>query len=336
MNLLTVLLISLVGAEAQGPVLGIDGTRFTLDGTPRFLLGCSYYGALGMDDPGAIEEDLRGLGELGFNWIRVWVTWDFDENNVSAVTAEGAVRPLYMERLKQLCRLAGKHGFVVDVTVSRGKDPFPATQPPHLAAMRTLAEELKPWRNVYFDVGNERDVRDARYVSSEEVGELITAVKAIDPERICTASSVPRPDNIEKFLSVAKMDFVAPHLARHPKAPKQTAGQVRALLEAMQGASRTVPVLLQEPFRRGYQDNWQPVAEDFMTDLKGALDGGAAGWCFHNGATRGTADQRPRRSFDMRPREGSLIGQLDEEEGHFLEELRVLQPRLAAWPGETR
>ena len=31
----------------RATVLGIDGTRFTLNGKPTFLLGISYYGALG-------------------------------------------------------------------------------------------------------------------------------------------------------------------------------------------------------------------------------------------------------------------------------------------------
>jgi hypothetical protein len=33
-------------------------------------------------------------------------------------------------------------------------------------------------------------------------------------------------------------------------------------------------------------------------------------------------DQRPRRSFDMRPEEGRLFDQLDEVEREFMEELK--------------
>lgn len=38
-----------------GRDLGIDGSRFTIDGTPTFLLGLSYYGGLG-----ASEEFIKG------------------------------------------------------------------------------------------------------------------------------------------------------------------------------------------------------------------------------------------------------------------------------------
>ena len=48
-----------------------DG-QFTLDGRPAFLLGCSYYGALAMDDAAAIQADLDDVQRIGFNWIRVW------------------------------------------------------------------------------------------------------------------------------------------------------------------------------------------------------------------------------------------------------------------------
>jgi len=85
----------------------------------------------------------------------------------------------------------------------------------------------------------------------------------------------------------------------------------------MEELGRSVPVHYQEPFRRGYA-KWQPAAEDFAADLKAARAGGAAGWCFHNGGTRGEKDGRPRRSFDLR--DGSLFDQLDTEERKFVEQ----------------
>ena len=74
---------------------------------------------------------------------------------------------------------------------------------------------------------------------------------------------------------------------------------------------RPVPVHYQEPFRRGY-GRWEPSSADFLADLRGAVAGGAAGWCLHNGSSRGAAEGRPRRSFDLRARR--LFDQLDAEE----------------------
>ena len=295
-----------------------------LDGKAAFLQGASYYGALGIEDPSYIEQDLADLGKLGFNWIRVWATWDFDEHDVSAVAPDGSIRQPYMERLEHLCEAAGQRGMILDVTVTRGKGPrFPSTLQEHKAVITTLAERLTRFRNVYFDVGNERNVRDPRHVPMEEVGELIDAVKRIDPQRLCTASQGGdiSAEGVVAYIGAGKVDFLCPHRPRDAESPGRTAGRTREYLESMKSASRVVPVHYQEAFRRDYGD-WAPVAADFLTDLRGAREGGAAGWCFHNGASRGSADKRPRRSFDMRPAEGRLFSQLDAEERAFLALLR--------------
>jgi hypothetical protein len=70
-------------------------------------------------------------------------------------------------------------------------------------------------------------------------------------------------------------------------------------------------MLYQEPFRRGY-GKWEPNAADFLTDLAGAVSGGAAGWCFHNGSERQRSGPGRDRSFDLSARR--LFEQLDSEE----------------------
>jgi hypothetical protein len=86
---------------------------------------------------------------------------------------------------------------------------------------------------------------------------------------------------------------------------------------------RVVPVHHQEPFRRGY-GNWEPSAEDFLTDLRGAVAGGAAGWCFHNGSQRKAPGQKPRRSFDLRERR--LFEQLDPVERELVAKAKSCLP----------
>jgi molybdopterin synthase catalytic subunit len=58
-------------------------------------------------------------------------------------------------------------------------------------------------------------------------------------------------------------------------------------------------------------------AADFLMDLRGAIEGGAAGWCFHNGSQRDAPQGRPRRSFDLGDQR--LFEQLDPEERKFIE-----------------
>jgi len=68
--------------------LGVNGSRFTLNGKTEFLLGISYYGALGASDK-IVNRDLATIRQKGFNWIRVWATWDAYENDISAVDGSG-------------------------------------------------------------------------------------------------------------------------------------------------------------------------------------------------------------------------------------------------------
>ena len=85
-----------MAAQAGDTRLGIKGADFTLNDQPTFLLGISYYGALGAGDE-TIRQDLDDMQRRGFNWIRVWATWGTFDNEVSAVDAEGHAREPYLQ-----------------------------------------------------------------------------------------------------------------------------------------------------------------------------------------------------------------------------------------------
>jgi hypothetical protein len=302
--------------------LGIDGNQFTLNGTPAFLLGFSYYGALGASEA-VVRRDLGDFQERGFNWLRVWATWDAYGEDVSAVDAAGQPREPYLGRLKWLVAECDRRGMVVDVTLTRGEGATRGRirdMDSHRRAVATIVEALRPYRNWYLDLANERDVRDARFVSTAELKQLRARVRELDPKRLLTASfgghDLSEAD-IRKAIEEVGVDFLAPHRPRHPGSPAETERETRRVIEGMRELGTVVPVHHQEPFRRGYT-SWQPTAEDFLTDLRGAIAGGAAGWCFHNGSQRGAPDEQPRRSFDLR--EKRLWDQLDAEERKLVNE----------------
>jgi hypothetical protein len=110
-------------------------------------------------------------------------------------------------------------------------------------------------------------------------------------------------------------DFLSVHRHRNPKSPAQIETRTRDLLVFAEMSGRPAPVHHQEPFRGGY-GGWEPTADDFLADFRGAIAGGAAGWCFHNGSQRAAPENRPRRSFDLRQR--FLFEQLDSEELKFV------------------
>lgn len=307
--------------KAPATRLGVKGTTFTLNGEPTFLLGISYYGGLGASDE-TIKRDLADVKKHGFNWIRVWATWAAFENDVSAVDADGKPREEHLKKLRWLVAECDRQGIVVDVTLSRGNGvtgtPRLQNREAHRRAVETIVGALKEHRNWYLDLGNERSVKDKRFVSIEDLKDLRELARKLAPDLLVTASHHGvdlTKDDVRDYIQTARLDFLSPHRPRNANSPKQTEGKTKEFLGRMKDLGREVPVHYQEPFRRGY-GKWTPKAEDYVTDLKGARAGGAAGWCFHNGDERAAKDGKPRRSFDLR--EKRLFEQLDEEETRVL------------------
>lgn len=293
-------------------VLGVQESLFTVNKKPTFLLGVSYYGALGAPRE-FIERDLQDICRARFRWIRVWATWNAFGYNVSAVDEQGNPREPFMSTLRWLVERCDRLGLIVDITLTRGNPPLPGDLRSHKQAVVSLTDALKSLRNWYIDLANERNVRDSRFVSFDELRTLRETLARIDPQRLVTASEggdIDR-DSLRAYLRNVQVSFVCPHRPRDAQSPRQTEAKTREYLQWMKEEGQMVPLHYQEPFRRGY-GQWQPVAEDFLTDLRSAREGGAAGWCFHNGDQRDQTDGRPRRSFDMR--EKRLWEQLDDEE----------------------
>jgi hypothetical protein len=240
-----------------------------------------------------------------------------------------------LKRLERLVAACDEQGVVVDVTLSRGNGSTgPArlqTLEAHRRAVETLVTALKAHRNWYLDLANERNVKDKRFTSFADLKELRELVHKLDPQRLVTAShagDVSRAD-LGEYLQTVRVDFLSPHRPRTADSAGQTEARSREYLAWMKELGREVPLHYQEPFRRDF-GKWQPRAEDYVTDLKGALAGGAAGWCWHNGDNRAAKDGQPRRSFDLR--EKRLLAQLDEEEGRALPLLSKVMAEAARDP----
>jgi hypothetical protein len=322
------------GASATS--LTVEGAHFVVNGKPCFLLGISYYGGLGASED-SIRKDLDEAQRYGFNWLRVWATWSAFGSDVSAVGTNGGPREPFLGKLKWLVAECDRCGLVVDITLNRGKEsrssPAGGWVPDlasHQRAVETLVTALKPQRNWYMDLANEHDVRDARYVPTAELKALRDLVRRLDPARLVTASfgghDLDEQEMRESFE--IGLDFLTPHRPRTADSPRQTEGQTRSALTAMDRLGHPAPVHYQEPFRRGY-GGWQPAAADYLIDLRGAVAGGAAGWCLHNGAQNGAPSSQPRRSFDLRTKR--LFDQLDSEELKVVAEVNRL--RTAEGPG---
>ncbi len=311
-------LLCTVSSSALAVTLGIsaDGRFFTIEGVPTYLNGVSYYGAQSITTASYVTSDLNDMVADGFNWIRVWGHWATPNGeDVSVLTDNGTVREPYMTRLKTLITECNARGIIVDVSLNRDANNTwvgATTLAQHLACVQTLANHLLPYRNVYIDISNERDVMDGRYVSLSECGQLINAIKAIDPSRLCTASSTPTSQSdLAAYRNTGKMDFICPHLCRDSGCAAQTIGKVNEFNTWMTNLGWRIPIHLQEPFRRGYT-TYNPVEDDFLRDCNGGKLAGAAGWCLHNGSNAN--DTPPHRSFQMTNSDGRLYAQWDSVE----------------------
>lgn len=319
--------LTLTGAAAAATELSVEGTRFTVNGKPTFLLGISYYGGLGAPEK-SIQLDLDDMQKHGFNWFRVWGTWASFGKDVTAVDGQGNPREPYLGKLRWLVAECDRRGIVVDVTLSRGNG---ITGPERLQSaeflrrgVQTIVTALKSQRNWYLDLANERNIKDKRFVSFEELIELRKLVRELDRSRLVTASHAGdmTKDELRRYLQEVRVDFIAPHRPRDARSPGQTSEQTTKYSEWMKELGRVVPVHYQEPFRRNYDPgHWEPKTDDFLLDLAQAKDGGAAGWCLHNGDQKHKPEGKPRRSFDMR--DARLFDQLDAEEMGFIQRMKV-------------
>lgn len=283
--------------------------------------------------PGALRDfvlkDLDDMQTHGFHWIRVWATWNAFDNDISAIDKQGRVRESYMKKLEWLVAECDRRGMIVDVTLTKGEgrlgQALVSDIDAHLLALEAIVSRLKPWRNWYIDMANEHNIRNrsatSKYVSYEDARRMRDRVKQVDAERLVTISYVGdlSKDETRRYLSDVKVDFLSPHRQRKPYSAGQTEQTTRQYLTWMRELGRTVPVHYQEPFRRDFSKGWQPKVSDFTKDLRGAIEGGGAGWCLHNGDNRWASDAQPRRSFDMRQRR--LFVQFDEVEQQSLKEL---------------
>src|SRR5262245_28003929 len=159
------LLVFATSSSAQ--TLGIDGTRFTIDGRPKFLLFVSYFDGLrraaASDGTGDVDTDFTYLKRAGFDGVRLLANWQYpcgggpvDDQKLLAAngTIYEAMWPVFVRFLER----AAAAGLVVDVTFTRdtyGKAiPVDDYQKGLASVARRLVDE-GGHRHVLFDIQNE-------------------------------------------------------------------------------------------------------------------------------------------------------------------------------------
>src|SRR5207247_6822448 len=134
----------------------------------------------------------------------------------------------FLTRLKQLVADCDRRGMAVDITLSRGNgiagSPRLQTLAAHRRAVETLMVGLKDHRNWYLDLSNERNIRDKRFTSFDDLKALRGLARKLDSARLITASHAGdiNRDELRKYLEEVRLDFISPHRPRDAESAAQT------------------------------------------------------------------------------------------------------------------
>src|SRR5262249_53779349 len=176
------LTLCLASRDASAQKLSIQGDRFAVDGQPKFLVFISFFGAMGAPN---IAQDLKFLRSAGFDGVRIWPNLD---TGPQLMNGDGSLRPDELQHLKFILDRAREEGLIVDVSFTH-EHISGMTIDTALTGIVNATEALRQYDNILFDIQNERNVGDRRYMSEGDVGRIYRAVKAVDPSRTTTADN---------------------------------------------------------------------------------------------------------------------------------------------------
>ncbi|MGD0499205.1 MAG: hypothetical protein ABSC23_12305 [Bryobacteraceae bacterium] len=261
----TLLALSLaaVAAAAQEArpatsALTIQGTRFYLDGKPFYFEGVSFFNALYNKEfnqsPAARERWLRKFKSYGITVLRVWADWrvtngwvdegpdnslyvypEMGRNGRLFVPKNPQLNPAALSRVKDLALAANREGMVVELCLFTHYLVYPRET--RSAYIRLVTRELKPYRNLYFEIWNEW---------SDDVVEHYKEIKRLDPARLVTNSPEGPNYAFGSDEESQALDFLSPHTTRKGNFWETAPLEIRQLLETYKK-----PVVDDEPARCG-------------------------------------------------------------------------------------
>jgi len=301
-------------ASDRAPAIrvGIDADRFTIDGTPAFLLGVSYFDARNWK-----QSDIDALAALGFNNVRIWL-----ENGGGNLWKSWHLAPdgtlNDAAALLELIRYCSTNAITVEVTILDWESEPLSANP--TTAIDNVVMLLKEEPNVFYDICNEHTHGSGVYASHTVIRSFRNRIKAIQPHQAATASGccghlMGRGDqaigrDLSNDVITALLDFIGPHMPRTFDWASRTSARVQSVRDYLASIDRRVPIFLQEEARRRHS-GLNPSASEFLDAARRARDAGAAGWIFHTDA-----------GFDLSGAR-SFLDNLDAEERRAVDGLRA-------------
>jgi hypothetical protein len=306
---LLIVTLTLVGPDAApAQVLGIEGTRFTIDGAAKFLVLISYFDGLhrAASGPAALDHDFDFLRQH-VDGIRVLVNWCGHPCLAGGQTGaadplfdrEGRIREETWVRFKTLLDRARAHRLIVDVTFTR--ETLRADAVPPLAAYgdgikaviaRLEREAPGSYRHVFFDIQNEFTIRDG--FTDDQVDAIVAKAREARPSAIVTGSITQKTAaEAAAIVKRRKFSIAAFHDARSAGSVKHWHERARLLEDVRALIETGVPVVYDEPTAycvASADRRCHPAGIDdsnvshFVEAAKQAKQAGAALWTFHTRA----------------------------------------------------
>lgn len=229
------------------PVIGIQGTDFTLNNEPFNFTGISFFNALYNPTFNSNTQTqllwLKKMKDYGITVVRIWGEWNNDLEFIDTCDActlynhNGSLNPIYLDRLKELLKASASLNMVIEYVLfsSESKNKKLSDDAANRAVFN-ITKELKSYRNTVFQIWNEYDyrVKDYYYI-----------IKQNDPERLVTNSpgggGTLGDDDHNELL-----DFLTPHTSRHNKFWEIAGNEISDLIKKF-----NKPVVDDEPARSG-------------------------------------------------------------------------------------
>jgi hypothetical protein len=246
------LLTANVSAQSEGHEISVAGTRFLLNGEPFPYTGVSFFNAIYNPAFNRSPEErvqwLEKFRQYGINVLRLWCQWDNPRGFVDAgpeqtmYHTDGRLRGEHLRTLKSILADADRMGLVVELALFSQESYWDGIRlgvEETKRAVEELARELKPFRNLTFQIWNEH--------TDDQVRPLVQLIKSIDPGRLVTNSPGwagylgDPPEN-------SALDYLTPHTTRQGAgrhweiAPKEIAYLLKRYRK---------PVVDDEPARNG-------------------------------------------------------------------------------------
>jgi len=293
-------------ATAHAQRLSIQGDRFAIDGTPRFVTFISYFAAMNAVNPTA---DLKYVKSKGFDGVRIWP--NLNTGPVQLMKRDGSLSAEGLATLRFILDRARDERLVVDVS-------FTAEHIPGLDAGRfrdailATTAELREYEGILFDIQNERNVYGpfGKPLSAGNVASIRAGIKNIHASRIVTASNSSEDTAAATagFAAQTGLDVTAYH------DPRTGAFYESSWVQLVVGALRAngKPAYLQEPMPTRYPYFPSSYSSaNYREQMINAKLAGAAAWCFHTNIQ----GDRPDALFQ------SLIESEPEPERNFVNSL---------------